>query len=417
MHLLDCQPRAGTGSRARSRRLRLALALICACTMGPVLAADPATADGWDLGGAIRGRYDLRFSDAASDGTRRTSEHLSFDTLLLTAAYRSDTWYGAAQYRFYGGSFLYDAGYRNYPGEISFPVYAYVGRHLGANDSISVGLQAVPFDDTFWGSAFLNSLGFVYGMEETYNLGAVYQHQGERLSSTFGVFPGTAPNAFGLSEDSARYSVNLVKADPSVRAGTRTSERNMVAGRLQYVLGEDGAPRYTFTGSSWYSTVHNARTGRDGERRALALSAKVEQGRWHGKLLAAWQDIDNGDPSAPDQISVGNYDAPFNIATRGTLGFAEVGRRIDTGRLPFNVDLYANYARFFKTAPGQRDTQRLNVGAFWSDTATGRIRVWSELLVGRNDPFVGAGQYSNGAAAGGDDRYKASLLMVFGYYF
>src|SRR5204862_511865 len=59
------------------------------------------------LGGAIRGRYDLRFNDVGADGQRRTSQHLSFDTLLLTADYDSSVIFGSAQYRFYGGSFIY----------------------------------------------------------------------------------------------------------------------------------------------------------------------------------------------------------------------------------------------------------------------------------------------------------------------
>jgi len=47
---------------------------------------------------------------------------------------------------------------------------------------------------------------------------------------------------------------------------------------------------------------------------------------------------------------------------------------------------------------------------------TQRIKNWTEMLVGRNDPSIGAGQFGSGAAQGGDDRWTASLLMMFGYY-
>lgn len=372
------------------------------------------------LGGAIRGRYDLRFNAADTGGRRRTSSNLSFDTLILTADYDGPTVFGAAQYRFYGGSFLYSRafGYNNYPGEINFPVYAYVGAKLDAKTKVAVGVQPVPFDDRFWGSAFLNSLGFVYGMEEVYNAGVTVSHAGARHTVEAGFFPTTAPNAFGISDDSARYSVNIVKGDASVPLGSRNAERDMAVGRIQYRLLDGDDAKLTASASAWLSTIHNFTTGRDGARRAFAFSLKGEEGSWRAKLLAARQDMDLRNPGSNALVTVGNFDAPFNIAARGTMVFAEAGRTIDTGSLPFKLDLYANYARFVKDAPaGAPDTQRLNLGVFWTDKATGRLRIWSELLVGRNDPFVGAGQYSLGAATGGDDRYKVSVLAVFGYYF
>ena len=38
-------------------------------------------------------------------------------------------------------------------------------------------------------------------------------------------------------------------------------------------------------------------------------------------------------------------------------------------------------------------------------------------MIGRNDPYVGAGQFVSGAAQGGDNRVKTSLLILMGYYF
>ena len=145
-------------------------------------AAEPT---GWTFGGAIRGRYDLRFDDANKTGQRDTSQHLSFDTVLLKLDYDGSRFFGSAQYRIYGGSFIYgrSAGYREYPGEVRFPMYAYAGAKLSQRDKLTVGLQPVPFDDQFWGSAFLNSLGFVYGLEEAYDMGVVYSHAGVPLAA------------------------------------------------------------------------------------------------------------------------------------------------------------------------------------------------------------------------------------------
>lgn len=374
---------------------------------------------GLKLGGAIRGRFDLRFNDAGASGERRTSNHLSFDTLILKADYDSPTLFGAAQYRFYGGSFLYRSayGYHNYPGEISFPVYAYVGTKLTPKDKVTVGVQPVPFDDQFWGSAFLNSMGFVMGLEEVYNAGITYAHDEPDWKVEGGFFPASAPNAFGISTDSARYSVNIVKGERSDPLSSRNAERNMAIGRAQVRLASSPVGDLFLSGSAWLSTVHNFDTGEDGNRRAFAVSLKGSHGPWHAKLLAARQTMSLRNPDGSRTVTVGNYDAPFNIAANSKLLFGEVGRSVDTNSFPMSAQIFANYAYLKKGDPGFRDTQRLNVGAFWTDKATGRIRIWTEALLGKNDPFVGAGQYGNGAARGGDNRWKTSVLAIFGYYF
>ena len=161
--------------------------------------------------------------------------------------------------------------------------------------------------------------------------------------------------------------------------------------------------------------MHSFDTGENGSRHAFALSVKDDRRPLRFKLLAARQDIDPRNAQRNDLIAVGDYDFSYNIAARGTLTFAEMGHAIDTGAFPFSLDVYASYARVVKKA-AFADTQRINVGAFWNDKASKRIRIWTEMLVGRNDPYVGAGQFSSGAAQGGDDRWKASILMMFGYY-
>jgi hypothetical protein len=383
---------------------------------------EPAKAAGagtLTFGGAIRGRYDLRFDDADAAGQLRRSSHLSFDTVILRADYDSPTWFAAGQYRFYGGNFMYRQayGYENYPGEVSFPVYAYAGRKFGEGHKVSVGLQPVPFDDQYWGSAFLNSMGFAIGLEEVYNLGVAYEHAGRSWTVQAGYFPTTAPNAFGISDDSARYSVNVTGAGPSAPSSSRNEERDMMVGRVQRRLSTASGTELAFSASAWLSTIRNLDTREDGSRRAYALSVKATHGPYHAKALVARQSFDLRDTGSRDVLSVGDYDSAYSIAAKGDLVFAEVGRELTLPALPFKASLYGSYARFMKDAAGFKDTERFNLGVFWNDKATGKIKVWSEVLMGRNDPYVGAGQFATGAAQGGDDRWKTSALVIFGYYF
>ena len=382
--------------------------------------AKPPAKDGvLKFGVGIRGRVDVRFNDVDGSGARRTSTHLSFDTVILKLDYDSSTFFGAAEYRFYGGSFIYSRknGYDGYPGEVNFPAYAYIGAKLSASDKVTLGLQPVPFDDRYWGNSWYNSLGFVYGLEEVYDVGISYGHSGEKLSFAAGLFPTTGPAVMGQSRDSARYSVNIVRGDSYLPDSSDNAEGNIVAGRVQYALAASDHGKLTLTGSAWLSDVHNFDTGKEGSRRAYALSLTDETTALRKKLLVARQAINPANAGRSDLIAVGDYDSSYNIAARSTMAFGELSHPIETGRFPFKINLYGSYARVFKDAKGFADTQRFNLGAFWTDKASGRIRVWTEMLVGRNDPYVGAGQFVSGGAQGGDDRWKTSLLIMAGYYF
>ncbi|VFR37059.1 FIG00351138: hypothetical protein [plant metagenome] len=126
----------------------------------------------------------------------------------------------------------------------------------------------------------------------------------------------------------------------------------------------------------------------------------------------ARQDIDLPAARETHVITVGGFDASYNIATKGTVVFAEVGWPLTVAGQPF--DLYASLSRFTKDEADSKVSRRLILGAAWS---THRLHISSELLVGRNDPSVGAGQYMAGAAQGGGDKYKVSLFTVVDYQF
>lgn len=367
----------------------------------------------------IRARFDVRFDDARLSGDPYTSTHLSFDTLILTLNYDSPTLFGAAEYRFYGGNFIYSRanGFDGYPGEVSFPSFAYAGVKLTPQDKVTVGFQSVPFDERYWGSSWYNTLGFVYGLEEVYNVGISASHSDGPLDLTAGYFPTTGPAGFGISRDSARYSVNIVRADPYVPDATDNTERDMFVGRIRYRLATSEEGALMLAGSAWASRVRNYDTDRDGSRRAYAVSLRDTRRPLQLRLLAARQAINPRNLGRDDLIAVGDYDSSYNIAARSTMLLGEVSRNVDTGAFPFTVNLYGSYTHMLKDDAGFADTQRINLGAYWNDKASQRIKIWSEFLIGRNDPYVGAGQFVSGAAQGGDDRWKTSFLIMAGYFF
>ena len=107
---------------------------------------------------------------------------------------------------------------------------------LTESDSITAGIQPVPFDDRYWGSSILDDLAFVYGFEETYNLGVKFRHETPRYRVEVGFFPSSGPAGGGISSDSSRYSTNISKADSYVPDGSRNDDRTMLIGNVSYTL-------------------------------------------------------------------------------------------------------------------------------------------------------------------------------------
>ena len=372
------------------------------------------------FGGAIRARYDWRFDDVSRNGTAKASEHFDFDTLSLKAAYDSDTIFGAAQYRFYGGSSIYGPrnGYRGYPGEVSFPMWAYVGYKLTKEDSITFGLNQAPFGLTpYFGTSFIETLGFTMGLEEVYNFGVKYSHVEPDLNYQFGFYPGANPNAIGLSLDSARYSTNVVRADPYVPFGSSNAEQNMFIGRAEYFVIKNDVTSLAFGASIWHSELYNFDTRQTGTKQLEGLHVLGTHGPWGFKGIYIRQDIAPKNPIRNDFVTVGGFDFSYNMAARGHFVSAEVTYKVADPIGPFTVVPYLGYSAYFKDKSRFQDSERFILGGAWTLTADPNLVIYTEGVIGRNDPYVGAGQFANGLGIGGDNRWKSRFIMNIGYYF
>lgn len=392
----------------------------------PAPAAKPAkppliSKDGeFSFGGAIRARWDTLFDDAKTDGRRTTSNHVSFDTLQLKLDYDSSTLFGSAQWRVYGGSFIYGkkAGYDGYPGEVQFPMWAYAGYKLTEKDSVTAGLNQTPFGLTpYYGASFFQSLGFTMGLEEVYNAGVKYSHAGDRLSWDVGVYPTAAPDAIGISRDSARYSTNMVKADAYVPNGSDNHERNMIVGRAEYAFLKTGASSVSAGVSGWWSQVRNLDTDRDGRKLLGAVHVAATHHNWGFKGIYVRQDIEAKNPGRDDFITVGGFDGSYNLATHGDFFFGEISYKIPNDIGPFKVMPYLDYSAFVKDKDAFKTSQRYILGAEWTYTKDSRLVIYSEIILGKNDPSVGDGQFSSGLAQGGDNDWKETFNVNIGFYF
>ena len=114
-----------------------------------------------------------------------------------------------------------------------------------------------------------------------------------------------------------------------------------------------------------------------------------------------------------DTVTVGAYDGSYKVASKGRFYSAEVSYALPWRFGPVSgITPYLNYSVFDKDKAHFRTSKRVIAGAHFS---VGPLFVYTEMRWGRNDPHTG--DYTDGAAAGGDDQWKKVFFANIGYYF
>lgn len=135
------------------------------------------------------------------------------------------------------------------------------------------------------------------------------------------------------------------------------------------------------------------------------------------KAIYIRQDIDAKNPIRNDLITVGGFDFSYNMATHGNFVSAEVNYKIADPIGPFLAAPYFGYSAYDKDNANFKATERFILGSAWTLTADPNLVIFTEGVFGRNDSYVGAGQFVNGLAQGGDNKWKSRFIMNIGYYF
>lgn len=378
----------------------------------PVLGAFAAPAmavqvtDNLDLGGAVRARWDY--------DPDRDIQTFNFDTAFLTAKYNSDTWIGAAKYRFYGRYYPYK--YTSNVGDIQFAESAWIGYKFNPDQQVQVGLNQVPFGlQPYFGSTFYETLGNVVGLEDLEEIGAKYIQQSGDWNIQAGYYLQPAWQGKGTSNGDT-YSSVVSKADSYVTDGSNNQERNTVVLRVAKAL--DLGPWKSEVGiSGLTSTLENKDTNNNGRRNAVAVHYIGKNGPWGVQLQAARQQMSPRNPGTDELVTLGGYDGTFNVASRGNLYVADVSYDV-SGKYLFDqisgVKLYANYSAFDKSPDDFKTSQRMILGTSFS---VSKLWIATEWLYGKNDPYIGGSSYTQSLGAGGSNQWENQLYMNIGYYF
>ncbi|WP_404547957.1 hypothetical protein [Dyella jejuensis] len=373
-------------------------------TSAPVLAVK--VSDHLDLGGAVRVRVD----EDASRGIHKWG----LDTIMLSARYDSDSWIGAARYRFYGKDYPFQ--YVRRFGEISFAEYAWIGYRFDSSRQLQLGLNQVPFGlQPYYSGTFYETLGNVIGLEDVWELGAKYIQDVGDWNLQAGYYARTAWPGQGTSNGST-YSIVVTPADASVAGGSRNDERGLFVARAVRKLelgnwdGEAGV-------SAMSSALYNRDTRRYGRRYAYAVHYAGSNGPWGVKLQYARQQMAPRNAGDSRSVSFGGYDGTFNVASRGNFYTGDLSYSIPgkfVGGWITGVKVYGNYSLYDKSQKDFRNSQRFILGTSFSLKA---LWIAVEWLNGRNDPYLGGSNYAQSAAAGGSNVWRGQFYMNIGYYF
>lgn len=379
--------------------------LICGLTL-PTL--QPVNAEGlefgpFELGGAAR----VNILDKSWETRERRFPRadVEFDTIRGELRFDEDRWNGSAQYRLY----FYDETNR----DTHFLHHAWVGYQIDNERQVRVGVQKIPFGNLPFNShSYFFSLAYYIGLEDDYDLGAKYtRHSGPwRWDAAY--YFADEGNYHGESQDSARYSYDVVKSPNSAN-----HERDQVNTRLSYTFTHRDNYTSELGMSLQAGRVPNDATGESGSQLAAAVHWNGNYGAWGVKLQSLWYRYNLANPTGVDDrvVVMGAYDFPYNVAAEGhlhTIGLS-YHWNVDWGALN-GITAYNDYSYLVK-AEDAFDNTHHNVSGLSFDMSP--FFVYADVAVGKNNAWIGP-DFTNALASGsGDDEINTRLNLNIGVYF
>lgn len=380
--------------------LPLGATVMAVLAHSPVEAADSETIS-VDPGFALR----INVLDKSWETRRRfPREQLEFDTLRGSLNVEAGQWRASAQYRFY----YYSEAERS----THFLHHAWVGRDLGESSSFRAGVTQVPFGALPYASnSYFLSMAYYLGLEDDYDLGATYRWQRGAWRFDAGYFLGDEGNGFGDSEDSARYSYDIVHTASSANGEGPQGNLRLALDLDSSELGKGEAGL-----SAQYGRVPNDTTNSDGEHWAFGLHYKASFGRWGLTLETLGYQIDPDNPPGQDDrnIAMGAFDYPYQVAAEGQIHSVALSYHLPIeGKNLQGITFYNDYSLLDK-ADFDSISQHNVTGAALD--FKGPLYVHADLATGRNNAWIGP-DFNNGLAGGGDDDWHYRINFNIGLYF
>ena len=366
---------------------------------------EPLKYGDFTLGGSISWRY--VFKDYGESDTR--AGDVDFDRAYLKLGWENGPWKAEFNYSFYR--------FEDYATWVTFLKYGWVQYTFDENNIIKAGVTQVPFGITPYAThSWWESPAYYFGLEDDYDLGAVYTHKKDDWKFDFGYFVRDEGDwlSNGRSDESSRYSADVV---PENSSGNK--ERNQFNFRSTYTIHHDEGRSSDIILSLQYGLIPNEHTDDTGDHYAIGAA-------WHGKLKP-WEfklswihynyNLKNPAGQSNNVVQFGYFDTfPYNVAKQGDLFVASGSYRIEVNKGPLtSITPYLEYSYLKKHKNSWADSEQFSAGVIWE---LGKLYVYSEVYLLKEHPDLGEGTFPNGFASGsGNADWHTFVLVTVAYFF
>jgi hypothetical protein len=378
--------------------------------LGAVLLCLPAGATAFQVGdlsvgGAIRANYTIgdyveaepsRPSRAEDDGG-----NFALDTFRINLDYAKDKLVGKLEYRFYNGYHFLHTGW--------------LGYNLTQQSQVQVGVNRVPFGPGPYGvsQSWMFDQHYYVGLSDDMDLGVKYTKNMDRLTLDFAYYVMDEGDYFGGSEDSARYSYDVV--DETEDGYEEEHQFNV---RAIYTI--EGDALTTDLGASLqYGMLGSNGPQDDGEHYAGSVHAIMQMGNWKlaPQLTYYEYDVEEGQPLGDDRlVYMGAYDYRTQVAAEACIPAVSLSYYLETPQVDFlkYVIPYIEYSSIMKEESDFNDSDMFVLGAAWANKGW---YIYTDLAYSNGNDFVGNESGWSRFGANQDDEWEYRFNINFGYYF
>ena len=395
-------------SRSRHFITFVAMSALGGVPLG-AFAQEAENPDHFRVGGALRFSYFIK-SWEGQEGTRQRWGDVAFDVFRVNADGRLSNLLLSAEYRFYAGYSMLHHGY--------------IGYAFSEHTQLQFGVHRAPFGLLPYASHnWFFGLPYYMGFEDDYDLGLKLVHEHGPWNLQFAFYKNDEGSYTGRSTASARYSYDVVpvsSANPTeayLGVDQANSETNQLNARAAYLFTHGAASSTELGLSAQAGQLHNALTGRMGWRWAAAVHLDGNYGPWNVKLEALHYAFRPANPEGSDNgfVTMGAYDAPYKVASQGTLVAAGVSYGLPVTWGPISrISFHEDFSLLKKVKAGYADSYQNALGTL---ITAGPVYTYVDLVTGKNQPWLGA-NYGDALAEGSpNSRWETRFNVNVGYYF
>jgi hypothetical protein len=314
--------------------------------------------------------------------------------------------------------------YRWYPaGNYHMLHHGYLGYGFTDNLYMKIGASQVPFGITKYAShSWWFQIPYYVGLEDDYDMGIKFDYTGvDNLTLNVAYFHSAEPAGGGNSANyaDARYSYDIVgTADGSpMKEGPQFNVRaayNITEGIEVGLSGQFGKNLY----DQDYDPAKGAPKDFDNSVNTSAFAAHLLANfgnfNFKGEYITYDYGAVNNDGSEADQLVMGAYAAPYNVASKADIIVAGLAYSIPVEWGPIsNLQPYVDYSVINKSAAGFEPTQHLVPGML---ITAGSIYTYVDYAMGTNNAWLGS--WTDGLAKGtADADWESRFNINIGYYF